>query len=68
MSSTVLSLGKEPVAIIAAIVGVLNIVQTIAITGISSGVHGVIGLIVVGLGAVLARARVTPTASAPPSA
>lgn len=58
-----ISLGREPVAIIAAVVAVLQIVQELAISGVSAGVHGAIAVAIIILGAILARSKVTPVAS-----
>lgn len=60
-----LSLGSEPVAIIAAIVSLLQVVQALTLTGISSGVHAVIAVVLVLLGGLIARNKVGPTVGKP---
>ncbi len=57
---TQISLGSEPVAIITAADIGLQAVQ--AVLPISSTAHAVIAIILVGLGGILARAVVSPTA------
>lgn len=54
------ALETEPVIIIGSIVTILTIVQQLALTQITSGVHAVIAAILIVAGAVLTRLKVTP--------